>query len=61
MPWIAFTRDFDWSPPEKKGRVSIAYKSGMTLFVRRTCAEEAIAAGAAEPVTKETKHGTENC
>lgn len=33
MPWIAFTQDFDFRPPEKR-RVCIAYKSGMVLFVR---------------------------
>lgn len=59
--WIAFSRDFTWSPPEKSGRVQIEFRSGMTLFVRRKCAEEAIAADAAEPITKETTNGPEHC
>jgi len=54
VPWVLFTSDFDWRPPEKKGRVTIAYKAGMKIFVRATCAADAIAAGAAEPSTKET-------
>ncbi len=51
---LLFTRDFTWSPPEKRGHVHIEFKEGMTLFVRRKCAEEAIAAGVAETITKET-------
>lgn len=50
--WVRFTQDFAWSPPEKRGRVIIEYRTGMTLFVRRKCAEKAIAAGVAEAVTK---------
>lgn len=50
---VRFTRDFDWYPPEKNGRVHIAYKAGMTLKVRAACAKEAMAAGAAQPIDKE--------
>ncbi len=46
MPWIKFTHDFDFRPPEKP-RVCIAYKRGMVQFVRRVCAERALAAGKA--------------
>jgi len=45
--WVRFTRDFDWSPPETGGRVTMAYKAGMKLMVRRQCADEAIAKRAA--------------
>jgi hypothetical protein len=51
---VTFTKDFDWYPPEKNGRVHIAFKSGMVLFLRRQCAADAIAAGAATPIEKET-------
>lgn len=52
--WVRFIRDFDWHPPEKKGRVHIAYKAGMRLLVRRKCAADAIAAGAAQLLERET-------
>lgn len=56
---VTFTKDFDWSPPERNGRVHIAYKAGMTMTVRRKCAEDAIAAGAAILETKgDDDHGT---
>lgn len=50
--WVRFERDFDWSPPEKRHQVTIAFKKGMEVFVRRICAAEAIAARAAVPVPK---------
>lgn len=52
MPRVRFLRDFDWSPPERGGRLTLAFKAGTEILVRRICAAEAIAAGAAEPVTK---------
>jgi hypothetical protein len=42
MPWVKFTGDYDFRPPEKP-RVCIAYKSGMVQFVRRICAARALA------------------
>jgi hypothetical protein len=54
---VTFLRDFDWKPPEKNGRVTIAFKAGMCLLVRKRCAADAIAAGAAEPLTKENDNG----
>lgn len=48
MPWVRFTRSFDFYPAKFKGRVCIAYKAGMSLNVTRACAERAEAAGAAE-------------
>jgi hypothetical protein len=50
---ILFTADFDWSPPEKQGRVTLAYKAGWTGSVRRWCGDAAVAAGKAV----EVKHG----
>jgi len=51
---VTFTRDFDWSPPEMRGRMTIAYKAGFSGIVRKACAEAAMKAGAAKPTkTKE--------
>lgn len=44
---ITFTRDFDWSPPEKGGRLTIAYPAGWSGIVRKACAAAALEAGAA--------------
>ena len=52
MPWVRFTRDFDWDVPERNRRVTIAYKRGMKRLVRTACAQEAIRAGAAVAVRK---------
>jgi hypothetical protein len=46
MPWVRFVDDFDFRPPERR-RVCIAYKRGMVQFVRRVCADGAIAKGRA--------------
>lgn len=45
--WVRFVRDFDFSPAERKGRVTIAYKDGTEKNVTQECADQAIAAGAA--------------
>lgn len=58
---VEFTRDFDWSPPEKRGRIHIAFKRGMRLTVRRICAEAAIAAGAAKPLTHKEPDDAAQC
>lgn len=50
---VRFLEDFDWSPAEFKGRVTVAYKAGMELRVTRACAAAALAAGKAERVKKE--------
>lgn len=52
MPWVRFTRQFPWDPPERKGRTTIVYPAGAVLFIRRACAEDAFAAGAAIPTTR---------
>lgn len=46
MPWLEFTQDFDFTPPEER-RVTIAYKAGSTVFVPTAHADAAIASGAA--------------
>ena len=43
MPWVKFSRDFDWTRPG----FTIAYKQGMHLNVTRACASSATASGAA--------------
>lgn len=43
---VRFLADFDWSPPEKL-TVTVAFKKGMFMRVRRVCAMEAIAKGKA--------------
>lgn len=48
MPWVRFTKDYDWVQPA----FTIAYKAGMHLNVTRACADEAIAAGKATPMKK---------
>lgn len=55
MPWVRFLSDYDFRPPEAPRRICIAYKAGMVQFVRRVCADEAIAAGKAELTERPTK------
>lgn len=51
MPWVLFTANFDFHPPENRFSF-VAYKAGMIQFVRRVCAERAIASGKAEPTVR---------
>jgi hypothetical protein len=53
MPWIKFVKDFRWDPPERNGRVTVSFKAGAKVLVRRKCADDAIASGAAKPERKE--------
>lgn len=59
MVWFAFKSDFDFSPVERGGRVTIAYKAGMVQNVTRECAEAAKRAEAGSPTKspKETADG----
>lgn len=52
MPWVKFMRDFRWDPPERKGRTTIAYAADSVHFVRKACADDARAAGAAVTIRK---------
>lgn len=58
--WVKFTHDFYWSPPERGNRVRIWYKTGMTIFVRRACAEEALRKGVAEKTVRPYKWASVN-
>lgn len=53
--WVRFTADFPFSPEARGGRVTIAYKAGMTMNVTRECADKAIAAGKAEPAKRKAE------
>lgn len=46
---VRFTKDYDYTPSQER-RVTIAYKEGMELTVKREAGEAAIAAGRAEEV-----------
>lgn len=48
MPWVKFSRDFDWARPG----FTIAYKQGMHINVTRACASSAAAAGAAAAMAR---------
>lgn len=48
--WVRFSADFDFSPAEKGGLVTIAYKAGTAENVTRACADQALAAGKAEKI-----------
>lgn len=52
MPWVTFVQDFDFSPKQKGGLVTIAYKSGTRCIVTRECARLAKRAGAAKDAAK---------
>ncbi len=43
---VTFVRDFNWSPKQYSGLVSLAFKAGQTLQVTRECANAARQAGA---------------
>ena len=60
MAWVHFIEDFNYMKPS----FTIAYKAGMTLNVKKDCAEEAIAKGCAKAVKaprkgEEPTHGDE--
>lgn len=47
MARIGMLRDFDWPVPGAKSKTFVALKSGLSYTVKRQCALDAIAAGAA--------------
>lgn len=55
MPWVRFTKNFNWHIPEYRGRATLAYKEGQMLNVRKQCAQDAKAAGAAVAAKDPTK------
>lgn len=46
---VKFTKDYDYTPTGER-RVTIAYKAGMDLTVKREAGEAAVAAGAAREI-----------
>jgi len=54
MARVRFTDDFDYKPTRQ---VTIAYRAGMELTVKRDCAEKAVAAGKAVDVTGKPTNG----
>jgi hypothetical protein len=48
LPWITFSKNFDWSPAKFNGRVTLALPAGLKKLVTRECAEAAAKAGAIE-------------
>ena len=51
MPWVRFSQDFDYVPPERRGLATIAYKAGSKCNVTRRCAGMAIAGGKAVKIS----------
>ena len=52
MPWVRFSRDFEFDPPARGGRVTIRYRGGRAYNVPRACAIRAKAEGAAEAIAR---------
>lgn len=50
MMRVRFLSNHDFRPPERKGRVTIAYKAGWEGTVRRCCGEPAVEMGKAVPL-----------
>lgn len=46
MAHVRFTADYDYRPSDRP-RVVVAYKAGMSVTVKRECADDAIAKGRA--------------
>jgi hypothetical protein len=49
MPWVKFSKNFNWSPNPS---ITYAYKADMVLLVTTECANAAIENGAAEKIKK---------
>lgn len=47
MPWVRFTKNFDWQPVNAKWM--IAFKAGQTRLVKQVVADKAIKEGKAVP------------
>lgn len=50
MPWVRFTQNFDWQPPNV--RWMIAFRKGTTKLVKQVVAEKAIKEGKAVAVER---------
>lgn len=54
---VRFTADFDYRPTPQ---VTVGYLAGMEMTVKRECAEQAIAAGAAVKVSAGRREASRN-
>lgn len=52
---VTFVKDFDWNPVRFGGRVTMAFKAGVTLTITRECAAAARKAGAIEDGSGKTE------
>jgi hypothetical protein len=55
---VRFTSSFDWTPPEDR-RITLAFKAGAELTVRRECGKDAVAAGKAVDLDAEAFNGAD--
>ncbi len=46
---VRFLRDRNWTPPEQRG-ITIAYKKGMELTIKRAWGDQMVADGDAEEI-----------
>lgn len=53
--WVVFLAAYDWNVPERRGRVTITFKPGKAVLVRKVCADAAISKGRARPATESEK------
>jgi len=52
MPWVKFTKDYDWKP---RHNVMFSYRAGSVHLVKSAVALDAIARGKAVPTARPTK------
>lgn len=55
--WLYFLKAFDFNPPERHGRTTIAYRAGEVAFVRKVCARQALELGIATPAPRPIGRG----
>jgi hypothetical protein len=58
MPWVKFTEQFDWQPPNVRWMMS--FGKGSTHLVKRSVAAKAIKEGKAVPVERPQRHARPN-
>ena len=52
VPWLAFERDFPWSPAPLRGRVTVMFRAGHVILATRAAAAMALAKGVARQATE---------
>lgn len=55
---VRFKRDRNWTPPEER-RITVAYKQGMELTIKRTWGEQMVKDGDAEEIDAPRRSGDE--